>query len=66
MTEQLSGSREATAEEPGREKEGSLLTEGRKAYGWVFSSLPGLSCSPSPRKEDSESYCVGRESKGLC
>lgn len=64
MAEQLSGGREATAEAPGREEEGSLLAEGRKAYGWILSSLPGLSCLPSPRKEDSEPSCAGRGKQG--
>lgn len=48
MAKQLSGDREAISETPGREEEGFLLAEGRKAYGWVLSSLPGLSCLPSP------------------
>lgn len=65
MAEPLSGGREATAEVPGREEEGSLLTEVRKAHGWILSSLSGLSCLPSPRKEDSEPCCAGREGKGI-
>lgn len=65
MAEQLSGGREATAEAPSRQETGSLLAEGRKVYGWILSTLPGLSCLPSPRKEDSEPCCAGRESRGL-
>lgn len=65
MAKQLSGGREATSEAPGREEEGFLLVEGRKAYGWVLPSVPGLSCLLSPRKEDSEPCCRGRESWGF-
>lgn len=65
MAKQLSGGREAISETPGREEEGFLLAEGRKAYGWVLSSLPGLSCLPSPSKEDSEPCHAGRERRGL-
>lgn len=61
MAEQLSGGREATAEALSREGEISLFAEGRKVYDWILSSLPGLSCLPSPRKENSEPYCARRE-----